>query len=131
MKRWAWGTMVALAAVTSGPAVAEWVSIGDQGQAEVFVDKTTIKRNGDLATVWSLNELKSPGSAGGAAYVSLKRQDEFDCKGLRTRGVQIAAYPQPKGEGKAVVSEKGSGKWTAVAPDSPSETLLKIACAKE
>ncbi len=129
MKRWAW-VMVALAAV-SGSAAAEWVSIGDQGPAEVFVDKTTITRSGDTAKMWSLQELKTPGSAGGAAYVSLKRQDEFDCKDPRTRGVEIAAYPQPKGEGKAVASEKGSGAWAKVVPDSTNEVLWKIACGKE
>lgn len=129
MKRRAW-VVVALAAA-SGGAAAEWVSIGDQGPAEVFVDKTTITRAGDTAKMWSLQELKSPGTAGGAAYVSLKRQDEFDCKDPRTRGVQIAAYPQPKGEGKAVASEKGSGTWTKVVPDSTNEVLWKIACGKE
>ncbi len=131
MKRWAWGVTAALAAATSVPAMAEWVSIGEQGPAEVFVDKTTIVRTGDMATMWTLQELKTPGSAGGAAYVSLKRQDEFDCKDPRTRGVQIAAYPQPKGEGKAVASEKGSGAWSKIVPESTNELLWKIACTKE
>jgi len=111
--------------------MAEWVSIGDQGPAEVFIDKTTITRTGDMVKMWMLQELKTPGSAGGAAYVSLKRQDEFDCKDPRTRGVQIAAYPQSKGEGKAVASEKGSGSWSKIVPGSTNEVLWKIACAKE
>ena len=128
MNRW---TAVTLLALASGHAMAEWVSIGSQGQAEVFVDKATIKRSGDLATIWSINALKTPGSAGGKTYVSLKRQDEFDCKGLRTRGVQISAHGEPMGEGAAIVSEKGPGAWVAVVPDTPAETLLKIACAKE
>lgn len=153
MKRWAWVTWalavasgVALAAetgvapaaasaaapaATGASAAAGWVSIGDQGAAEVFVDKSTITRAGDTAKMWSLQELKTPGSAGGAAYVSLKRQDEFDCKNPRTRGVQISAHPQPKGEGKAVASEKGSGAWSSVVPGSTNEVLWKIACGKE
>ncbi len=129
MGRRAW-VMLALAAA-SAAAQADWVSIGDQGPAEVFVDKSTITRSGDTARMWSLQELKTPGSAGGAAYVSLKRQDEFDCKEPRTRGVEIGAYPQPKGEGKAVASEKGSGAWTKIAPGSTNEVLWKIACGKE
>lgn len=131
MKRWAWGVTAALAAATSVPAMAEWVSIGEQGPAEVFVDQTTITRSGDIAKMWTLQELKTPGSAGGAAYVSLKRQDEFDCKDPRTRGVQITAYPQPMGEGKAVASEKGSGAWSKIVPESTNELLWKIACTKE
>lgn len=129
MKRRVW-VMLALVGVSTG-AAADWESIGDQGPAELFVDKATIARTGDTATMWSLQELKSPGSAGGAAYVSLKRQDEFDCKDPRARGVQIGAYPQPKGEGKAVASEKGSGKWEAIVPGSTNEVLWKIACSKE
>ena len=128
MNRW---TAITLLALVSGYAGAEWVSIGNQGQAEVFVDKATIKRSGELATIWTVSALKTPGSAGGKTYVSLKRQDEFDCKGLRTRGVQISAHPEPMGEGVAIVSEKGTGAWVAVVPDTPAETQLKIACAKE
>jgi hypothetical protein len=131
MNRWLWGAVAALAVTASVPAMADWESIGDQGPAEVFIDKTTITRSGDMATMWTLQELKTPGSAGGATYVSLKRQDEFDCKNPRTRGVQIAASPQPKGEGKAVASEKGSGTWTTIVPASTNELLWKIACAKE
>jgi len=122
---------MAVLAVASGSAAAEWVSIGDQGQAEVFVDRATITRSGDTAKIWSISALKTPGSANGIAYVSLKRQDEFDCKGSRTRGVQISAHPKAMGEGAAIVSEKGSGAWTPVPPDSPSETLMKIACGKQ
>lgn len=130
MKKRIWVTLTALAAAGTA-AAAEWVSLGDQGPAEVLVDKASVTRKGDLATMWSLQELKTPGSAGGASYVSLKRQDEFDCKDPRTRGVQISAYPQPKGEGKAVASEKGSGKWDKIVPGSTNEVLWKIACAKE
>jgi hypothetical protein len=126
--RLAWIVVLALA---SGHAAAEWVSLGDVGNAELFVDRSTIARSGDTVTMWSVNALKEPGKANGVAYVSLKRQDEFDCAGSRMRGVQISAHPQPLGEGPAVVSEKGSGTWTPVTPQTISEALWKIACGKE
>ena len=128
MRRWAWAALLAIA---SSPAMAEWVSVGDADNAEVFVDRSSIVHSGDNATMWSVYALKTPGSANGKAYVSLKRQDEFDCKGSRMRGVQISAHPQPMGEGPAVASEKGTAAWTAVTPDSLSEMLLKTACGKE
>jgi hypothetical protein len=128
MNRWA--GFVALTLV-SGSAAAEWVSLGDQGSAELFVDRGTIVRSGDRATMWSVNALKTPGSANGIAYVSLKRQDEFDCAGSRMRGMQISAHAQPMGEGPAVIAEKGSGAWTPVIPEAISEVLWKIACNKE
>ena len=127
LNRWAWGALLALA---SGSATAEWVSQGDVGNAEIFVDSGTIARSGDTATMWTVSNLKTPGSANGASYVSLKRQDEYDCKDSRARGLQISAHPKPLGEGPAVATEKGSGAWTAVAPDSISEMLWKIACGK-
>ena len=130
MKRLAWLTMAVLA-VASGGAAAQWVTMGDNGQAEIYIDKTTIARSGDTAKMWSLQELKQPGSAGGAAYVSLKRLDEYDCKEARMRGVEISAFPQPMAQGTAVASEKGSGAWTKVAPDSAIEKMWKIACGKE
>ena len=130
MKRLAWLTMAALAVASSG-AAAHWVTMGDNGQAEIYIDKATITRSGDTAKMWSLQELKQPGSAGGAAYVSLKRLDEYDCKEPRTRGVEISAFPKPMAQGTAVASEKGSGAWTKVAPDSAIEKMWKIACGKE
>jgi len=128
VNRLAWTVLLALA---SGNAAAEWVSLGDQGNAELFLDRTTIVRNGDMAKMWSVNALKTPGSANGVAYVSLKRQDEFDCAGSRMRGVQISAHAQPMGEGPVVVSEKGVAAWTPVTPQAVSEVLWKIACGKE
>lgn len=130
MKRLAWLTMAVLTVASTG-AAAEWLAMGDNGQAEIYIDKATITRSGDTAKMWSLQELKQPGSAGGAAYVSLKRLDEYDCKEPRTRGVEISAFPKPMAQGTAVASEKGSGAWTKVAPDSAIEKMWKIACGKE
>lgn len=124
-------TLTAVLALAGSPALAEWSSLGDVGNAELFVDRATIVRRGELATMWSVSELKAPAAANGVAYVSLKRQDEFDCAGSRSRGLQISAYPLPMGEGKAVATEKGTRTWQPVAPQSVTEALLKIACAKE
>jgi hypothetical protein len=120
-----------LLALASGHASADWVSMGDVGDAELFVDQATIVRGGDKVTMWSVSNLKMPHSANGASYVSLKRQDEFDCAGSRMRGLQISAHPQALGEGQAVASEKGSGAWAPVAAGSISEALWKIACDKQ
>lgn len=128
MKRLAWTALLALAA---GNAAADWVSIGDQGNVEVFVDRSTIVRSGDTVKMWRVNALKTPGSANGVAYVSIKLQDEYDCAGMRMRGVRASAHPDPLGEGKAVASETASGTWTPVTPQAISEVLWKIACDKE
>lgn len=128
LKRWIWPALLALA---SGPSMAEWTSLGDVGNAELFVDRKTIVRSGDTVTMWSIVALKEPGSAGSATYVSLKRQDEFDCKESRMRGLQISAHPKPLGEGTAVASEKGTAGWAPVLPQSTGETLWKVACGKE
>ena len=41
---------------------------------------------------YRLSELKAPATAGTATYVSLKRQDEFDCKGSRMRGLPFGSW---------------------------------------
>ena len=128
MKRPIIATLLTLAC---GLALAEWTSLGDVGNAELFIDRTTIVRTGDKATMWSIYALKAPATAGKASYVSLKRQDEFDCKESRTRPLQIAAYPKPMAEGTPVATEKSSADWSAPAPQSIGEKLLKVACAKE
>jgi hypothetical protein len=123
--------LAALLALSCGHAMAEWTSLGDAGNAELFVDKATIVRSGDKVTLWSIYALKAPAAAGSASYVSLKRQDEFDCKESRMRPLQIAAYPKPMAEGTPVATEKSSASWSAPAPQSIGEKLLKVACAKE
>lgn len=124
-------TWTALLVLVSGPAAADWTTLGDVGNATLFVDRTTISRQGDMVTMWSLSELKAPATAGTATYVSLKRQDEFDCKGSRMRGLQIAAYAKPMAEGTAVASEKGTANWLPVPPQSIGERLWQVACGKE
>jgi hypothetical protein len=123
--------LAALLALVGGHALADWTSLGDVGNAELFIDKSTIVRTGDKATMWSIYALKAPGSAGSASYVSLKRQDEFDCKESRMRPLQIAAYPKPMAEGTPVANEKSTASWTAPAAQSIGEKLLAVACAKE
>jgi len=130
MDRLAWSLPLGLV-LASASAAADWESLGDAGNAELFVDRATISRSGGTVKMWSVYELKTPGSANGVAYASLKRQDEFDCVGLRMRGVQISAHPGPMGEGKPVASEKGTSAWTPVKPEATSEALWKAACGKE
>jgi hypothetical protein len=128
VKRIVWAALLVLA---SGQAAADWVNIGSDANAELFVDRSTIARSGDMVTMWSVSDLKMPHSANGATYLSLKRQDEFDCAASRVRGLQISAHPQALGEGQAVASEKGSGAWMPVTPESIGEKLWKVACGKE
>lgn len=123
--------LAALLALACGHAMADWTSLGDVGNAELFVDKSTIVRTGDKATMWSIYALKAPAAAGSASYVSLKRQDEFDCKESRMRPLQIAAYPKPMAEGTPVANEKSTANWSAPAAQSIGEKLLTVACAKE
>lgn len=123
--------LAALLALACGHAMADWTSLGDVGNAELFIDRSTIVRTGDKATMWSIYALKAPASAGSASYVSLKRQDEFDCKESRMRPLQIAAYPKPMAEGTPVANEKSTANWAAAAPQSIGGKLLAVACAKE
>ena len=91
MNRWTWATVAALAATSGGAAMAEWVSIGDQGVAEIFVDKTTIARNGDVAKMSQLQELKEPRTAGGAPDASRDQLGEAACRDPRTRAVEAGS----------------------------------------
>jgi len=87
--------------------------------------------SGTTVKMWSLYQLRTPGSANGVAYQSLKRQDEYDCKQPRARGVAIAAYAGEKATGKVVVSESTVQPWAPVTPQGTIETLWNIACEKK
>src|SRR5689334_10598491 len=71
------------------PSSPGWIeagrSVGDT--AIVYVDRSTIRRVGSVARMWSLYNYRVIQYAGSKAYLSINNQEEFDCEGERERAL--------------------------------------------
>jgi hypothetical protein len=130
MKRLLLGLMLLM---TAGAASAEWTRIGENDRFVQYVDRATIRRNGDFVKMWDLSDYKAlQKSAAGESYLSEKIQNEYDCKEEKRRLLAYAFYDKTMGDGKVVTSNSNvKSEWEPNYPGSIGETLWKIACGKQ
>lgn len=121
-----------LAAMSTG-AMAEWVRFGSNDERVVYADPSTIRRNGNIAKMWSMHDLTVQSGKPNERHRSLKALDEFDCAGERYRNLALLFYSGQMADGKVVSSFNYSGSpgdWQHVVPETGSEYGFKIACGK-
>ena len=129
MKRLLLGLMLL---VTAGAASAEWTVAGGNDQFVQYVDRATIRRNGNLVKMWVLSDLKTVQTDAGDSYLSSKAQQEYDCKEEKSRTLAYASYDKTMGDGKVVTSNSNvRAEWEPNYPGSLGETQWKIACGKQ
>ena len=131
MKRLLMGMMLLS---VSGAASAEWTQSGESDNYILYVDRATIRRNGNFVKMWSLQNFKTvqKSAAGGESYLSVKEQSEYDCKEEKWRLLAFTWFDGKMGNGKVVVSDSDfRDKWSPVGPESIGEILWKIACGKQ
>jgi len=119
---------------TAATAGAEWVPASgyQEPSAAVYAARSTIRRSGNLVTMWDMYDFKTARVFEGKQYFSLKNQMEHDCKGARGRLLSTTAFSGHMGKGNVVISDSSfTPAWQPVRPGSatPAEALAKIACA--
>jgi hypothetical protein len=68
--------LILLLAVVSNSAVAEWVQVGGNETAITYADPATIRKAGNVVTMWRLLDYtKARGIEGIKPYASVKAQD--------------------------------------------------------
>ena len=128
MKRLLMGLLLV---VTAGAASAEWTRVGATDGYFVYVDRATIRRNGNLVKMWDLRDYKTLRTVAGDSYLSSKTQWEFDCKEERLRVLAFSWYSGQMGHGIGIFSNSDTQKWEPTTPESMGEILWKIACGKK
>jgi len=129
-------SLITLLGLSVGPVCAEWVDVGskvEKGLAvyTVYVDPTTIRRNGDVVTLWALFDFKTIQSIVGGPWLSSKTQRQFDCVEERVRLLGFMTFTGNMGSGEPVYSNSEESKWEPVAPDGIDRTLWEVACSKK
>jgi hypothetical protein len=63
--------------------------------------------------------------------MSIKSQEEFDCKEKELRTLVYSLHSGKMGEGEVIFVDSNPSKWEPVLPDSEMERFLKIACGQK
>lgn len=125
--------LITLIMLSSGPAYAEWVALGDSdSETTVYVDPpVTIRPRGDLVKMWHLYDHKTVPKKAPEPYLSSRGQDEFDCADERTRKLSETYFSGNMGRGEQVYSNSDETRWEPVAPGSVGQVMWKVACDKK
>ena len=137
------GTMrwVACTATTNNPTITssettqsrmqstrdEWIEVYATDLGISYIDPSTIRKEGNLRTAWTIQNYKQRDKAGA---ISTRTTEEFDCKNKRYKFLAFTRYTEPMAKGKTVSSIERPGEWDEIPPNSAAEGVRKIACAQ-
>lgn len=124
--------MITLFLLSSGPACAEWMSLGSsESGTTVYADPSTKCRDGDLVTMWVLFDFKTAQTKAGVSYLSAKAHMKYDCAKQRFEGLTVMYVAGNMGNGNILDRSSGKGMWLRIFPGSLDEGLWKLACGKQ
>ena len=134
---WSFWSPIILLFLSSAPVYAEWVAVEKDnllpGLQTLYIEADTIRREGNLTTVWQLIDFKwMQGSARGPTrFSSTKTQKQFDCMEKRLRLLVFSEFSLQMGTGMRNDGYVDKESWLAVEPESINYALWEIVCGKK
>lgn len=122
--------MVLLVAICTG-AMAEWVKIGDMKEFDNYVDPSSVRKNGNIVTMWSLRDFNTQQALSSMKFQSDKTKADYDCAELRIRSLALIVVSGKMGSGETIFSHSQPGKWNTVAPGTVEDARWRFACGKK
>jgi hypothetical protein len=124
--------LIMLLMMNSVPAYGEWLwaSANDIQGLTIYVDPDSIRRKGDLVTLWQLYDYKAVQTVGGNSFLSSKVQRQFDCGNQRTKLLAFTHFAGNMGNGNRIMTDSDEAEWKSVAPGSVGNVLWRFACSK-
>jgi hypothetical protein len=115
-------------AILITPAQAQWEKISENNDLINYIDKSTIKKDGNLRKIWRLTDLKKREITG---EMSIRMMVEHDCKEDLFRYLFVSNHSDPMAGGRIINQvRKDEKEWSQVPPETLSATIHKIVCAK-
>ncbi|MDB5808071.1 MAG: hypothetical protein JWN94_193 [Betaproteobacteria bacterium] len=116
----------------TGNAVADtWIVVNDHDDYIAYANSASISREGDIARMHDLIDLKAPRfSPYGVSHLSSRAQSEFDCITPRMRTLEFALHADHMGEGSVVEEVAPSDDWMPVFDGTLLDKLRRFACAQ-
>lgn len=118
---------------SAGLAQAEWVKVMDgsgAGGYTIYFETTSLgidKKRG-LVKVRLLYDFKTAQTNHKGPYLSIRVQQQYDCKEERSRILESSHFDGNMANGKSVSTDTTEEPWKPVAPGTIGETLWKMAC---
>ena len=119
--------LLTLILLITGPALAEWVRVAEDDNSSIYIDPATIRKDGNFRKAWELQDLKKRNKNG---ELSSRYRMEYDCKEERARILSFTTHSGSMAGGDILFSHNTAAYWVNSAPNTWSETLLTIVCAK-
>ena len=119
-----------LLTVVSNSAAAVWVKVSEDANLIIYANPEIIREADDKIKLWWLTDFKTAQTNSGDAYLSSRKQYEFDCKKAKYRSLSSYRHSEKMAKGYAVSSSSKNGEWGGVPPGTNGELLLKFACGK-
>src|SRR5258705_6411097 len=126
---------VLLAAVVCGfasckPPPAEWDVFEATPEATIYVDPSSIHKEGDRAEMWALIDYKEPQpDKTGKRVSSDKLRYQYDCKAKQFSITATSAHAGPMASGETINVNPDPPQVTPVPPGTMAERMWERACA--
>ncbi len=122
-----------LLAVPLALPAADWQPIADSDTKQVFFNAESLKRAGDLVTVWAKENYSAPQPAAkkNRTYLSARVEYRLDCAQRKVATASVKAYPEAELGGEVVQKAAWSDKnlvWLDAPPGTVFDAMLKYAC---
>jgi len=133
---WGFWSLITLLVLSSAPAYAEWVKVDKDyfspGLWTIYIDPDTIRREGNLVTVWQLVDFKAmQGGRSPTRFFSTKTHKQFDCAEKRFRLLAFTEFTDGMGTGEPTGGYVDKDTWLLVEPESVSQALWEMMCGKK
>lgn len=116
--------------IASASAEAAWERLGGHGGMTFFHDAQTMRRMGDVVTMWALIDFRLvQGQPPLKPYRSMRLLLEVDCRdGFFTRRAGLSLHGAAMATGEVVYADTDFTLWRPVPPATGAQLLQQAAC---
>ena len=119
--------LIASLLFVASSASAGWVKMSENDDADVYIDATTITKEGNLRQVWQLHDEKKRNRDG---TLSSRIKWEYDCAGERVRMITATSHSGSMASGKKLFNVYKPSEWRDIAPATMGQNGFKVVCTQ-
>ena len=120
----------AVAAPAPAPApVSKWIVFEATPDATIYIDPSTIHREGDRAEMWALIDYRNPQpDKTGKQVLSDKLHYQYDCKARQLSIIDTSAHAGPMASGEIINVNPDPPQLTPIPAGTTAEQMWARAC---
>ena len=119
--------LIALLMLISCSAWADWVFVvaSEDGNARLFIDPNTVRKEGSLRKIWELRNDKFKSKNGAQSF---RARVEYDCKNETSKLLSLTEHSGGMASGTVLLSVDSPLAKTSIPPNTIAEEMLKAVC---